>query len=830
MSLFHSSADGNTPGRKFRKSGKSPASKAAHKARLGVEMLEDRSIPSASTISGYVYHDLSNAGVPNPSDPPIANAVVELTQVRNGQTVIVASTTSNATGYYQFNADQTIDTSPQTISQTVTFAPTSTDFSLSNAINAFDSNLGTLQSVQITNDSSITSDIQVENTSTSSPSKISATVAGSLTLTGPIGMTNLVTNLQQAAGTFNATSFDGTLDFGGTSGTDFGPQTASGSQSETLTGSALDQFIIAGGGNVTLTEDGVATSAAKGGGNLVVGISSTGQAQVTVVYTYTPTNALQPGNYTIDELTTPAGMVPGQVSSNGVILPNPPGDEVIPVTLVNNNSINNDFAFLTPGTISGTVFLDKNNNGIQDPGDPGISGVTLQLTGTDFDGNPISATAVTGVTGQYQFVNLTPGNYTVTEVPPTNYLQGIDDCGSLGGVSGIDVESNIQMPTGGQGVGYNFAHVQASSLSGYVFIETTTAGINSGVFQSPEVGLGNVTVTLTGTNDLGTAVTATQVTNSAGYYNFTGLLPGNYVITKTPVSAYLDGKTTVGSQGGTQTTDVISKIVLGPNVTGVNNNFGELTRPISGGGGGGGGTPTETILNMAPPTFTTPAIPIISKLQLMLPPSNPFNVTIKTDVQLIEAYTSSILNRNATSAEVTSWLKYLVLDGGTIAGMINSMWNSDEHHTDEIVTMYKSIFGSGPSQGTVNTYLNLFHAGQSECQVLTAMLASSQTQQMVGNTTNYIILLYRVAQGTTPTTAQLASLLAQKLTPTQMANSVFGAAASRQALITQTFEAVFGRAPTSSEVSTWTSLLNSGVTYGAFVMNLLGSGSFTTRV
>ena len=64
---------------------------------------------------------------------------------------------------------------------------TPTNFALTRAIGQFDPELGTLTSVEIQQDASITSDIRVENTSTSSDSTIDGTVSGRVTLTGPGG-------------------------------------------------------------------------------------------------------------------------------------------------------------------------------------------------------------------------------------------------------------------------------------------------------------------------------------------------------------------------------------------------------------------------------------------------------------------------------------------------------------------------------------------------------------------------------------------------------------------------------------------------------------------
>jgi uncharacterized repeat protein (TIGR01451 family) len=317
-------------------------------ARLELEALEDRALPSGTAvsgtvISGFVYHDLNNDGLYQPAagETPYANTGIELLSAAGA---VVGTTTTDANGYYQFAADRTIDTSPQSQTYTVSFPSTLTDFSLTQALPQFNPALGTLQSVTFTANDTITSDIKVENTSTTSGTSITGNVGGNMTLTGP-GVA-LTTTPDRDTGTFNASVFDGALDFAGTSGTDFGPRTASASRSVTLTGPALAAFL--GTGTVALRQTATATSTASGGGNVLVGITSQAQATVTVTYNYTPSNALRPGNYTIVETTQPPGTVDGKVSSNGTVLNNPPGLDVIPVIVVGPDLPNNDFGKLTP--------------------------------------------------------------------------------------------------------------------------------------------------------------------------------------------------------------------------------------------------------------------------------------------------------------------------------------------------------------------------------------------------------------------------------------------------------------------------------------------------
>lgn len=69
------------------------------------------------------------------------------------------------------------------------------------------------------------------------------------------------------------------------------------------------------------------------------------------------------------------------------------------------SSTGNNFGYV-PGGISGFAYLDYNRNGVKDAGEPGLSGVSIALTG--------GGTAVTGATGAYAFNSLTAGVQTVT--------------------------------------------------------------------------------------------------------------------------------------------------------------------------------------------------------------------------------------------------------------------------------------------------------------------------------------------------------------------------------------------------------------------------------
>ena len=224
------------------------------------------------------------------------------------------------------------------------------------------------------------------------------------------------------------------------------------------------------------------------------------------------------------------------------------------------------------------MFHDLDADGKLGAGEPGISGVKVTLAGTDDTGKAITAVSVlTGTDGTYKFTGLRAGTYTVTETQPTTYLDGKDAAGNYAGTVGNDVVSSVSLPFAATATGYNFGEVKAASVAGVVYYDANNDGVKSG---TTEVGIAGATVTLTGTDDLGAAVTKSLTTTSSGAYSFTGLRPGTYAVTETQPTAYLDGKDALGKVNGTASgtagNDVFTTVVLGSGAAGTDYNFGEI--------------------------------------------------------------------------------------------------------------------------------------------------------------------------------------------------------------------------------------------------------------
>jgi len=75
-------------------------------------------------------------------------------------------------------------------------------------------------------------------------------------------------------------------------------------------------------------------------------------------------------------------------------------------------------------TISGTVFVDLNDNGIQEPGEDPIENVQITLTGSDLLGAIATQVVFTDANGDYSFTALAQGTYEVTEEQPFPFREG----------------------------------------------------------------------------------------------------------------------------------------------------------------------------------------------------------------------------------------------------------------------------------------------------------------------------------------------------------------------------------------------------------------------
>jgi uncharacterized repeat protein (TIGR01451 family) len=397
--------------------------------------------------------------------------------------------------------------------------------------------------------------------------------------------------------------------------------------------------------NLTGTDYG-SSGVSNGGTSVAFSASTTTDALGNYYFT-----GLNPGSYTVTRPGIPTGTLPGittagtisGVGTAGVATASSatPG-AIANIVLLRNaglvaSSADNNFSDVIASTISGTVFLDANDNGVYEAADSPLQGVAIELWNAS--GTVVSGTT-TGSNGVYSFSGLGPGTYSIHEpLQPANTANGISTAGSVGngGHAGTatpntvvpSVIANIALPPNTSSQGNNFAEVPTGrQMRGRVFVDV----LNTGVYGGNDYGIGGVSIQLSGTDLNNMPVTQTTSTAADGSYVFSGLAAGTYVVTEPvdPVGT-TSGRTSAGTTGGTVTAvgaapSFISAINLnGTNTISANNNFPRLVglvpdltlvmthSPASFGAGSTTGYYTLTASNVGPQT-TSGRLTVIDNL------------------------------------------------------------------------------------------------------------------------------------------------------------------------------------------------------------------------
>ncbi len=227
-----------------------------------------------------------------------------------------------------------------------------------------------------------------------------------------------------------------------------------------------------------------------------------------------------------------------------------------------SQGLNYDFSEVRAASLQGFAYLDLNQNGARDLGaEPGITGVTIELTGTNDVGQlvALTTTLTTSPDGSYSFANLRPGTYQVREIQPAtpSVFDGTVTVGSVsyalsgtptavvGAVitelpsaasgAGEGVQA-IVLGSGAAGAGYNFGEVPRLSISGRVILDNNA----NGTLELGETGLPNVTTTVRLCADAAcnTVIASTVTHATTGNYQFNDVPPGNYFVVEDQPAGY----------------------------------------------------------------------------------------------------------------------------------------------------------------------------------------------------------------------------------------------------------------------------------------------------
>ena len=184
-------------------------------------------------------------------------------------------------------------------------------------------------------------------------------------------------------------------------------------------------------------------------------------------------------------------------------------------------------------TVGDRVWNDSNANGIQDPNEPGIAGVTVNLwNNVNNAPGSIINTTTTNATGNYLFTNVVPGAYWLQFLVPdalgewvfTLQNQGTDDAkDSDANASGI--AGPICLVCGECDPNWDAGLYQYAKLGDRVWNDLNANGIQ----DVGESGIAGVIVNLwTSANNLPVSIVNTTTTDANGNYLFTNVVPGLY--------------------------------------------------------------------------------------------------------------------------------------------------------------------------------------------------------------------------------------------------------------------------------------------------------------
>jgi serine-aspartate repeat-containing protein C/D/E len=559
------------------------------------------------SVSGYVHSDINGCWTPqqNQNDPPVANVTIQLL---NAQGAVIATTATDANGFYQFQSLPPGTYSVQELlpagwfpgaSHVGSSGGTSANDELLSAVTLTSGTSGVYYDFCLTPPASISGYVHsdINGCWTPEENQNDPPVAGvQIQLLDGNGRV-VATTTTDANGFYKFTglqpgtySVQETVPGGWYPGASHVGNEGGTSASDEL----LSNVSLAGGANGVYYDfcltppasisgyvhsdiygcwtpaenqndppvGGVVIQLLDGNGNLV----ATTITDASGFYKFT---GLQPGTYSVKE-TVPGGWFPGasHVGSEGGTSTS---DELLSSASLAGgvNGVYYDFCLTPPASISGYVHSDINGcwTPQENQADPPVANVTIQLL--DANGNVVGTT-ITNASGYYQFGNLMPGNYNVREILPSGWYAGASHVGTVGGTSASDfLLSSVPLGPGANGAYYDFCLTPPASISGYVHSDINGCWTPQENQNDPPVA--GVTINLVDANG---NLVGTTLTDTNGYYQFGNLLPGNYSVQEVVPVGWFAGASHVGSVGGASTNDILlSSVPLGPGANGAYYDF-----------------------------------------------------------------------------------------------------------------------------------------------------------------------------------------------------------------------------------------------------------------
>ena len=185
---------------------------------------------------------------------------------------------------------------------------------------------------------------------------------------------------------------------------------------------------------------------------------------------------LDPGTYSVrvDLDTMPEGALPTYDLDSGTTNPN---HEASRTLASGENADNVDFGYrlTATGSVGDFVWLDLNNNGVWNTGEPGIEGVLVYI---DSNGNGVydsgEPSDTTDASGLYLIDNLVQGAYTV-RVDPSTLPAGVTQTYDLNG--DLDHQADIGLATGESRTDVDYGYAPPARIGDYVWVDANGNGV-----------------------------------------------------------------------------------------------------------------------------------------------------------------------------------------------------------------------------------------------------------------------------------------------------------------------------------------------------------------
>ncbi|MCC7377720.1 MAG: hypothetical protein IT581_23865, partial [Verrucomicrobiales bacterium] len=240
-----------------------------------------------------------------------------------------------------------------------------------------------------------------------------------------------------------------------------------------------------------------------------------------------------PGSYVVRFSALPSGYVfspstASAISDSGDSDANAATGKTEEIALVAGaNDLNWDAGIYQPVTVGDLVWNDANANGVQDSGEVGVDGVTVELFRSADDSFVASTSTAAG--GKYSFTTV-PGSYYVTfSGLPSGYVfssstasaaSDPDDSDANAATGKTDV---IALAPGAKDVHWDAGIYRQASVGNLVWNDTNANGVQ----ESGELGVDGVTVEIFNSGD--NTLAGSTTTAGGGLYTLT-VLPGSYYL------------------------------------------------------------------------------------------------------------------------------------------------------------------------------------------------------------------------------------------------------------------------------------------------------------